>query len=180
MRKALNKLTHWVPPLVQMSIEQLGYIAPPPLPMNVTGQMDLTQGMSGPMDNGTAATRGYVVVPSGMPYFSNASQVRCPATEPLIVSVLLCNSPDTAILCACSRCLECLVCLHSQQMTLNCGVVMLKRAMSLFISQRHETFTNWDVDVQVAVAMPMMMGMSSSSPMTSSPSVSAGGRHLLF
>lgn len=58
-----------------MSIEQLGYIAPPPLPMNVTGQMDLTQALTGPMDNGTAATRGYVVVPSGMPYFSNASQV---------------------------------------------------------------------------------------------------------
>jgi hypothetical protein len=90
----------------QMSIQQLGYIPPPPLPMNVTGQMDLTQAMTGPVDNGTAATRGYVVVPSGMPYFSNASQV--------------------------------------------------------------------------AVATPMMMGMSSSSPMMSSPSVSAGGRHLLF
>ncbi len=59
-----------------MSIEQLGYIAGPILPMNVTGQMDLTQGMTGPRDNGTAATRGYVVVPSGTPYFSNASQVR--------------------------------------------------------------------------------------------------------
>ena len=48
--------------------------------MNVTGQMDLTQGMSGPMDNGTAATRGYVVVPSGTPYFSNASQVQRSST----------------------------------------------------------------------------------------------------
>ena len=62
-------------PAIQMSIEQLGYIPPAPLPMNVTGQMDLTQAMTGPVDNGTAATRGYVVVPSGMPYFSNASQV---------------------------------------------------------------------------------------------------------
>ena len=70
----------WVLPCVQMSIEQLGYIPPPPLPMNVTGQMDLTQGMSGPMDNGTAATRGYVVVPSGTPYFSNASQVQRSST----------------------------------------------------------------------------------------------------
>ena len=61
---------------VQMSLEQLGYIPGPILPMNVTGEMDLTQGMTGPRDNGTAATRGYVVVPSGTPYFSNASQVR--------------------------------------------------------------------------------------------------------
>ena len=59
-----------------MTIEQLGYIPPPPLPTNVTGELDLTQGF-GPMDNGTAATRGYVPVPSGMPYFSNASQVSC-------------------------------------------------------------------------------------------------------
>ena len=64
-----------MPSALQMSIEQLGYIAPAPLPMNVTGQMDLTQAMTGPVDNGTAATRGYVVTPSGMPYFSNASQV---------------------------------------------------------------------------------------------------------
>lgn len=57
-----------------MTIEQLGYIPPPPLPTNVTGELDLTQGF-GPADNGTAATRGYVPVPSGTPYFSNASQV---------------------------------------------------------------------------------------------------------
>ena len=57
-----------------MTIEQLGYIPPPPLPTNVTGELDLTQGF-GPVDNGTAATRGYVPVPSGTPYFSNASQV---------------------------------------------------------------------------------------------------------
>ena len=60
--------------MLQMSIQQLGYIPPPPLPQNVTGEMDLTQGF-GPMDNGTAATRGYTPVPSGMPNFSNASQV---------------------------------------------------------------------------------------------------------
>lgn len=65
-----------------MTIEQLGYIPPPPLPMNVTGELDLTQGF-GPMDNGTAATRGYVPVPSAMPYFSNASQVSlCSAHKP--------------------------------------------------------------------------------------------------
>ncbi|CAK0780436.1 hypothetical protein CVIRNUC_005053 [Coccomyxa viridis] len=58
----------------QMSIQQLGYIPGPPLPQNVTGEMDLTQGF-GPVDNGTAATRGYTPVPSGMPNFSNASQV---------------------------------------------------------------------------------------------------------
>lgn len=67
---------------LQMTIEQLGYIPPPPLPMNVTGELDLTQGF-GPMDNGTAATRGYVPVPSAMPYFSNASQVSlCSAHKP--------------------------------------------------------------------------------------------------
>ena len=57
-----------------MSIQQLGYIPGPPLPQNVTGEMDLTQGF-GPVDNGTAATRGFTPVPSGMPNFSNASQV---------------------------------------------------------------------------------------------------------
>ena len=77
-----------------MSIEQLGYIAPPPLPMNVTGQMDLTQAMTGPMDNGTAATRGYVVVPSGMPFFSNASQVLVP--PPLAGAM-----PVSAVICWC-------------------------------------------------------------------------------
>ena len=60
---------------MQMSVQQLGYIPGPPLPQNVTGEMDLTQGF-GPVDNGTAATRGYTPVPSGMPNFSNASQVR--------------------------------------------------------------------------------------------------------
>ena len=60
---------------VQMSIQQLGDIPMPPLAMNVTGELDLTQGFSGPMDNGTAATRGFMMVPSGTPYFSNASQV---------------------------------------------------------------------------------------------------------
>lgn len=53
--------------LVQMSVQQLGYIPSGPQPMNVTGQMDLTQGMTGPYDNGTYLTRGYTMTPSGTP-----------------------------------------------------------------------------------------------------------------
>ena len=61
---------------MQESGGQFGAIPPPgPLPTNVTGELDLTQAF-GPLDNGTAATRGLVTMPSGIPYFSNASQVR--------------------------------------------------------------------------------------------------------
>lgn len=60
---------------MQMSMEQLGDIPPPvPQPINVTGELDLTQGF-GPLDNGTFYTRGYNMMPSGTPFFSNASQV---------------------------------------------------------------------------------------------------------
>ena len=60
----------------QMSLQQLGDIPPgAPQPTNVTGELDLTQGF-GPLDNGTYLTRGYYMTPPGVPYFSNASQVR--------------------------------------------------------------------------------------------------------
>ena len=59
----------------QMSLGQLGDIPPgAPVPANVTGELDLTQGF-GPLDNGTYLTRGYSMTPSSVPYFSNASQV---------------------------------------------------------------------------------------------------------
>ena len=41
----------------------------------MTGELDLTQGF-GPLDNGTYLTRGYSMTPSGVPFFSNPSQVR--------------------------------------------------------------------------------------------------------
>ena len=62
---------------LQMTMSQLGDIRGPitgPMPTNVTGELDLTQGF-GPLDNGTALTRGYVTVPSSTPYFSTAGQV---------------------------------------------------------------------------------------------------------
>lgn len=60
---------------MQLSTQQIGTLPGPVLPTNVTGELDLTQSLTGPLDNGTAATRGYTTTPSGMPYFSNASQV---------------------------------------------------------------------------------------------------------
>ena len=60
----------------QMRLEELGDIPPgAPVPTNVTGELDLTQGF-GPLDNGTYLTRGYHMTPPSVPYFSNASQVR--------------------------------------------------------------------------------------------------------
>jgi len=62
---------------LQMTMSQLGDIPGPitgPVPTNVTGELDLTQGF-GPLDNGTALTRGYATVPSSTPYFSTAGQV---------------------------------------------------------------------------------------------------------
>lgn len=60
----------------QLSTEQIGTLPGPMLPSNVTGELDLTQSLTGGLDNGTAATRGYTTSAPGMPYFSNASQVR--------------------------------------------------------------------------------------------------------
>ncbi|KAK9915431.1 hypothetical protein WJX75_009080 [Coccomyxa subellipsoidea] len=60
----------------QMTTQQIGTIPPPfPVPTNVTGELDLTQSLTGTLDNGTAATRGFVTPPSGTPFFSNATQV---------------------------------------------------------------------------------------------------------
>ncbi|EIE26937.1 hypothetical protein COCSUDRAFT_59435 [Coccomyxa subellipsoidea C-169] len=60
----------------QMSTEQIGTIPPSPLlPTNVTGELDLTQSLTGQLDNGTAATRGFEIPPPGVPFFSNATQV---------------------------------------------------------------------------------------------------------
>ncbi|BDA43081.1 Desiccation-related protein PCC13-62 [Coccomyxa sp. Obi] len=59
----------------QLSTQQIGTLPGPMLPSNVTGELDLTQSLTGALDNGTAATRGYTTSPSGMPFFSNATQV---------------------------------------------------------------------------------------------------------
>ena len=61
--------------LLQLSTEQIGTLPGPVLPSNVTGELDLTQSLTGGLDNGTAATRGYTTSAPGTPYFSNASQV---------------------------------------------------------------------------------------------------------
>ena len=53
------------------------------LPANVTGELDLTQSLTGPADNGTAATRGYASLPNyNMPFISNGSQVVLPMPMP--------------------------------------------------------------------------------------------------
>ncbi len=63
---------------LQLSTEQIGSLPGPQLPANVTGELDLTQALNGGLDNGTAATRGYNTnVGSGVPFFSNATQVSC-------------------------------------------------------------------------------------------------------
>lgn len=36
-------------------------------PEEVIGELDLTQSLTGPADNGTASTRGLVYTPSGVP-----------------------------------------------------------------------------------------------------------------
>ena len=78
---------------VQESGGQFGAIPPPgPLPTNVTGELDLTQAF-GPLDNGTAATRGLVTVPSSVPYFSNASQVRLHGHTYYTLPCVLCIMP---------------------------------------------------------------------------------------
>ena len=59
----------------QESTQAIGPLPSPVLPPNVTGELDLTQSLAGPLDNGTASTRGYSIVPSGVPNFTNGSQV---------------------------------------------------------------------------------------------------------
>ncbi len=63
----------------QESTQAVGPIPSPVLPPNVTGELDLTQSLAGPLDNGTAATRGYSVLPPGVPNYTNGSQVRKPS-----------------------------------------------------------------------------------------------------
>jgi hypothetical protein len=62
----------------QEAPDQVGTLPTSPLqPANVTGQLDLTQSLAGPLDNGTAATRGFnLAITSGAPFFSNATQAR--------------------------------------------------------------------------------------------------------
>ena len=75
---------HVVSPVLQLNLQQLGAIPSPILPANVTGELDLTQSLAGPADNGTAATRGYAPIPNpyGTPYISNSSQVWLPCSLP--------------------------------------------------------------------------------------------------
>ena len=80
-----------------MSLEQLGDIPPgAPQPTNVTGELDLTQGF-GPLDNGTYLTRGYYMTPPGVPYFSNASQVRPHMSLTFQSAGMLCRLPISGI-----------------------------------------------------------------------------------
>lgn len=65
--------------LVQESVEELGTIMDPLTaagPYEVIGELDLTQSLTGPADNGTAATRGLVYTPSGSPNNANTSTVQ--------------------------------------------------------------------------------------------------------
>ncbi|BDA43080.1 Desiccation-related protein PCC13-62 [Coccomyxa sp. Obi] len=71
----------------QMTVEQVGPIQGVPQPRNVTGELDLTQSLTGMLDNGTAATRGFVTTPSGEPFFSNATQARTLASRHSKVAV---------------------------------------------------------------------------------------------
>ena len=61
---------------MQLNTQQVGPLPSPMQPANVTGELDLTQSLAGPADNGTAATRGYTPVSSGVPNFTNSSQAR--------------------------------------------------------------------------------------------------------
>lgn len=45
-------------------------------PSKVVGEMDLTQSLTGPADNGTAATRGLHYTHSGSPNKANTSTVQ--------------------------------------------------------------------------------------------------------
>ncbi|CAL8468921.1 g8462 [Coccomyxa elongata] len=59
----------------QESTQAVGPLPNPVLLPNVTGELDLTQSLAGPLDNGTASTRGYSTVPPGVPNYTNGSQV---------------------------------------------------------------------------------------------------------
>lgn len=65
--------------VLQQSVESLGEIMPPLTaagPDSVTGEMDLTQQLTGTLDDGTASTRGldYAVSPN-TPNSANTTQV---------------------------------------------------------------------------------------------------------
>jgi hypothetical protein len=57
-----------------MTAAQVGVI-PTTLPPVVVGQADLTQSLKGPLEDGSANTRGLVALTPGPIYFSNATQV---------------------------------------------------------------------------------------------------------
>jgi len=59
---------------VQQSAEYVPMTSPV-LPMNVTGELDLTQCLNGPMENATADSRGLVYTPDCNLFHSNATQV---------------------------------------------------------------------------------------------------------
>lgn len=84
---------------VQLTTQQVGTIPGPPLPANVTGELDLTQSLAGPLDNGTAATRGFVTEPPGRPFISNATQARTPASEQVstLIAVPAASCPTTVV-----------------------------------------------------------------------------------
>lgn len=65
--------------MLQESVDELGTINAPLTaagPEEVVGELDLTQSLTGPADNGTAATRGLVYTPSGVPNSANTSTVQ--------------------------------------------------------------------------------------------------------
>jgi len=59
---------------VQQSAEYVPMTSPV-LPMNVTGELDLTQCLNGPLENATADSRGLVYTPDCNLFYSNATQV---------------------------------------------------------------------------------------------------------
>ena len=84
-----------------MPVQQAAQFVPnvgPTLPANVTGELDLTQCLSGPLENATAASRGLVYERVCMNFFSNASQVAVgvPVTAMVVPPVL--SPPITAVL----------------------------------------------------------------------------------
>ena len=71
---------------MQMTTQEVGTIPPAfPVPTNVTGELDLTQSLTGTLDNSTAATRGFMTPAPGTPFFSNATQVRSPIGKAALV-----------------------------------------------------------------------------------------------
>ena len=81
-----------------VSVQQAAEFVPnvgPTLPENVTGELDLTQCLNGPLENATAASRGLVYEPACKNFFSNASQVAVgvPVTATVVPPIL---SPPAA------------------------------------------------------------------------------------